>query len=275
MTYDGYIFNVLNSDGEYNGSYNDLYIIFSGTVSHSEKDFHATNVYYPVRFSNISKNGDDVSYSENAGISGNSDLLSFRYSTKGYTNPSTCYMELVESNRDKYVSEVGDGFEIYADQKTISKISDISETYRDELATDAKDIIESYVASDYGYSQGSHLNDLTIKGEYLLVAKNQGTDFEKNNKYIIVFSGTVSNDDGKFEASPIYLPVQYDGVVSFPNDEYMVTASQGILGTSIVGNYWLNTKGYVDGNQMFSDIVTANRDVYTYEVSDGLKEFGE
>ena len=54
----------------------------------------------------------------------------------------------------------------------------------------------------------------------------------------------------------------------------MTTASVGMLGYSTFADSWYNTKGYIDGTQMYSDIVTSNRENYTYEVSEGLTEFG-
>ena len=184
-----------------------------------------------------------------------------------------CYQELVEANRENYVIECGDGFEDYAEQKTISSLNDLSKDFRDKLAEDTKDFIESYAAKDY--SDDSHMKDLSLMGEYLLIAKNQGMDFVKNNKYILVYSATVYNDNDRFEPSTIYFPVEYDGIVKLPNEEYMITANIGMLGYTYIGNSSYRSKGYSDGVEMFKKLVTANRDLYTYEVSDGLKEFGE
>ena len=36
---------------------------------------------------------------------------------------------------------------------------------------------------------------------------------------------------------------------------------------------WYNTKEYTDGALMFEKRITSNRDNYTYELSDGLKQF--
>ena len=121
------------------------------------------------------------------------------------------------------------------------------------------------------YKRQTTVRDLAVAGEYLLVAKTQGTDFEKNNKYIIVYSGTVSNAEGKFGATTVYFPVEYEGVVSLPGDQFMVTETEGIVGHSKIGDssYW--TDGYVDGAEMYKAIISANRDKYTYEVSEGLK----
>lgn len=88
-------------------------------------------------------------------------------------------------------------------------------------------------------------------------------------------SATVYNDNNIFETSKIYFPVEYDGLINLPNQEYMVTESKGILGYTSIGSSWYYTDGYSDEQEMFNELVTANIDLYTYEVSDGLKEFGE
>lgn len=273
ISYAGYVFNSIKPDVEYPNDYNNLFIIYSGTVSNTEGKISPTKVYFPVRFTNILNDGTDFSYSENYGVRGSSNFGNSWYKTKGYINPLTAYMDIVEANRDTYVSESGDGFEGYAEYESISTISDISDDYRNKLAAEAKDVIESYIAEDY--SETSHATNLVLKGEYLLVSKNQGTDFGSNNRYVIVYSATISNDDGKFETTEVYFPVGYEGIVSLPNDEYMFTVYEGILGSTSIGSSWYTTKGYIDGVDMFKKIITANRESYTYEVSEGLKEFGK
>ena len=48
-----------------------------------------------------------------------------------------------------------------------------------------------------------------------------------------------------------------------------------VLGNTQFQDTWTYTNGYTDGAKMFSDLVTANRTDYSYEVSEGLKAFGE
>lgn len=181
LTYAGYIFNTIkNTDDYYYNHYNRLYIIFSGTLSNTENNFRASKVYYPVEFYDLLKSGDDVTY-DNSDIKGYSSLDNSWYSTKGYINPLVCYMELAESDRDNYKIECGDGFEKYAEQEDIEKIADISDDYKEELKADAVDAIESYISS-YSYDDYS-TTDVEYVGEYLLIAKSQASNYEKNNKY--------------------------------------------------------------------------------------------
>ncbi|MCR5556425.1 MAG: zinc ribbon domain-containing protein [Butyrivibrio sp.] len=275
IEYAGYILNsIKEADGW--GSYNDLYIIYAGTVSNSEGNFTSQKVYYPVDFKNVLKGNTGLSFESKSGITGTSYFDSSWYYTKGYINPLVCYSELVEANRDRYSTECGDGFEIFAQYDLIESLSDIGETIKTELDAEAEDTILSYTASNYDYSHYFSVANLHMVGEYLLVAKTQGTDFTKNNKYVIVYAADVSYSKRNI-ADTVYFPVEFDGIVSLPNGEHIVTARKGIVGSNYFSgnNVWYSTKGYVDGAQMYKEIVTANRDKYTYEVSDSLKEFGE
>ncbi len=214
-----------------------------------------------------------MSFDENKGIVGSSNLDGTWVGTKGYINPLTCYIEIVESNRDQYTAECGDGFEKYATYENILKLDDISEAYKKIIYEDAKDRIESYVASDY--YDDSVMEDLEYFGEYLLMAKTQGTDFGNNNRYIIVYSAMVSNTNKDIEPTQVYFPVEYDGVVKLPDDEYMVTASIGIIGNSSFPDSWYSTKGYLECREMYSSIITSNRNNYKYDISEKLKKFGD
>ena len=85
----------------------------------------------------------------------------------------------------------------------------------------------------------------------------------------------ITHEDGDFDPTPVYYPVKYDGIVQLPGDEYMISASKGIVGNSDIDDSWYSTRGYVDGKKMYDEVITANRETYKYEVSEGLKEFGE
>ncbi len=273
LEYCGYIMNSIKDASGWVDSYNDLYMIYRGDVSHSKGDFSTTKVYYPVRFKNILIDGETLTYEYKDGIMGSSSIGNTWNYTDGYVNPLTCYGDLVEKKLESYTSECGDGFEVFANYTLISSLEDIGADYKAELEADAKDRIESYVAKEY--IKGSEMKDLKLVGEYLLLAKNQGSDFANNNRYYLVYSATVSNADKKFATSTVYFPVEYSGLVSLPDGTYMMTSVGGIKGSSTFPGSYHSTKGYLDGTKMFSDLITANRENYTYIVSEGLKQFGE
>ncbi len=273
LKYVGYIYNFVKDSDSYFNYYNNIYVIYSGTVSSSAGKFPTSTVYFPVRFTNILSSDGNITYESKGGIVGNSYLGDSYYSTAGYVNPLACYIEIVEENADSYVAESGDGFEVYAEYELINNLNDISSAYKTTLQDDAITRINEYITSNY--NGGSVANDLQYIGEYLLVAKNQGTNLANNVKYIIVCSATVSNTNSRFDTTTVYFPVEYDGIVKLPGDEFMCTSVKGILGSSTLPNSWYTTKGYVSGTEMFSKIVTANRENYKYEVSENLKSFGE
>lgn len=270
LSYAGYILNVSNTTDLWLSSYNSLYLIYTGTVSNTDDSFPATKVYYPVKFSKILNAGGELSYGSLDGIQGSSSFEGGWYTTKGYINPLLCYVDVVEKNRDGYSSECGDGFEAFAEYEQVTQLADISDGYKQELYADSLNKVDSYIAN-YGSSYTAE--GLVFVGDCLLTAKNPGLNFAANNTYIVVYSALLSHANGAFEETTVYYPVVYNGIVSLPNGEYMVTESKGIQGSTGLGNIFYSTKGYTDGAQMFEKLVTANRDNYTYELSDGLKEF--
>lgn len=272
LKYSGYVMlSVKDTSSWYQMNY--LYIICSGMVSNSDGKFETTEVFFPVKFNNILKSGDSYSYESNSGICGSSNFGSSWYGTKGYTNPISGYSEIVEANRDSYNVECGGGFELYSSYQQIEKLSDISEGLKRELEAKAIDKIASYIASKYDSRYVT--SNLESVGEYLLVAKSQGNSFEKNNSFITVFKCNVIDEKNRIEPFSVYFPVAYNGIIKLTNGEYIISETKGILGRSNIPNTYSSTDGFVNGENMFRDVVTVNRDKYTYEVSEGLKPLGQ
>ena len=273
LQYAGYVFHTIRDINGYYNSFNNLYVIYRGVVTNSEGTFNDATVYYPVRFINILSGNGGFTYDSNNGIEGYRFISNTGYGTLGYINPLECYTEIVRNNENGYITEVGDGFEEYAESKEILGLTDINDEYKELLYVDAINRIENYMEKKY--YRGTKATNLKVMGEYLLIAKTQNTDFGNNNKYVVVCSATVSNSEGRFNPTTVYFPVEYDGVVKLPGDEYMYTAEIGILGNSMFQNSGMYTKGFLSGTEMYLKVVTANRDKYKHEVSEALKEFGE
>ena len=278
LKYEGYVFNCAKDVESKNINYNELYLIYSGIASSSIGKFQTTVVYFPVKFSNFVKNNSEISYKNYDGIVGKAYFANSTYQTKGYLNPYTCYQSLVTTNASIYDIKTGDGFEKFEKYELIYKLDDINEEYKASLRLDAENRVKQYISSfDSKYYK---IENLAFCGEYLLTLKTQGTDFGSNNAYIIVFSAVVTSLSDKFVTTTVFYPVEYDGLVELPDGEYICTEEEDIVGKSYFlskngYNSWYSTKGYISGTEMFSKIITANRVQYEYEVSEGLKEFGE
>lgn len=275
LEYAGYIFEAPKPDSSYWNN-NELYVIYKGTVAHAEGKFHNTAVYFPVHFYNILSTAEGISCDKDSGIMGSSRLGGSSYSTNGYVNPLVAYTELATARLAAYQVEAGDGFEVFESYTPIAAIADISAEDMASLESAALDSINTYLAD---VEEEIHANDTAVMGYYLLNLKTPGNDFSQNNRLYVVYQTTLTNDNGDFEPTPFYFAVEFDGLVNLPNGEFMYDKNVGLMGRSELprNSWWGNYRfsGYADGTVMFNELVTANRTNYSYEVSEGLKVFGE
>ena len=273
LEYAGYIFSYTKHPEDYPWYTNCIYVIYKGDVAKADNSI-SRKVYFPVCFRDLMVQEGTFSYDYKEGLTGYCYVDGVGVWTDGYVNPLSCYMDLVAYYEEDYNFECGDGFEEYASYTSISTLEDISAEYKTTLQTDAKTRVESYITDSY--DKKNEVKDLALLGEYLLIAKEQGSDFTYNNRYIAVYAGKVTNQDGKFEETTVYYPIVYNGIVALPNGEYMYMECDGLQGYSNrIGSSYYYTNGYLDGTKMFSELVTGNRESYTYVVSEGLKQFGE
>lgn len=272
LEYAGYIFGYTKHPENWPWTTNRLYVIYKADLTNAESG-NSRKIYYPVSFRNVMVQDGTFSYEEKEGLQGYSYVEGLNTWSDGYVNPLSCYLDLVAYYEEDYNFECGDGFEEYASYTSISSLEDISADYKTILQTDAKARVEEYTAK---YDEKNELKDLALLGEYLLVAKEQSSDFTYNNRYIAVYSGKLTNKDSKFKETTVYYPVVYNGVVALPGDEFMYMECDGLQGWSNrLGDSWYYTDGYLDGAKMFAELVTVNREAYTYVMSEGLKQFGE
>lgn len=274
LTYSGYVFNSQKAEAlNTYANFNNLYIIYGAMLTDSANTFEDAYVYFPVRFSNIYNIDGEFAFESGKEIKGWSNLINTYLGTAGYINPIAGYKELA-TGYEGFNVEVGDGFEKYNVDGYISSLKDIDSSYKSTLEADAQKVIEEYINT--GYAATSLVEDLKLLGEYLLIAKEQGSDYAANNKYILVYSATVSSTENNFPTSTVYFPVEYDGIVKLDKKEFICMAPKGLQGaTTYFPGTWYYTNGYLDGTVMFQKLVTANRANYTYEMTGDLKQFGE
>lgn len=271
LTYGGYVLSAVSSATDFYGTLNDLCLIYTGTVTGKEEELPATTVYYPVEFTDILSTNGEMSYDELEGIRGYASLSGYWFSTDGYLNPVVCYDDISTYYGDNYNVTSGDGFEVYGGAEAVTALSQLSDGIRTVLQTAAQEEIQAEIAD---YAEEVTASELTFVGEYLLTAKGEA-DLEDRNYYVAVFSATVSHAEGDFEPAVVYYPVGFKGLFQMPDSSFSYIELDELWGYDSFPDSYYSTEGYLDGTEMYADIITANRDSYNYEVSQGLQEFGK
>lgn len=271
LTYGGYVLSAVSSATDFYGTLNDLCLIYTGTVTGKDEELPATTVYYPVEFTDILSTNGEMSYDELEGIRGYASLSGYWFSTDGYLNPVVCYEDLATYYGDNYHVTSGDGFEVYGGAEAVTALSQLTDGIRTTLQTAAQAEIQAEIAD---YAEEVTASELTFVGEYLLTAKGE-TDLEDRNYYVAVYSATVSHAEGDFEPTVVYYPVGFKGLFQMPDESFSYIELDELWGYDSFPDSYYSTEGYLDGTEMYADIITANRDNYDYEVSEGLQEFGK
>ena len=271
LTYGGYVLSAVSSATDFYGTLNDLCLIYTGTVTGKDEELPATTVYYPVEFTDILSTNGEMSYDELEGIRGYASLSGYWFSTDGYLNPVVCYDDISTYYGDNYNVTSGDGFEVYGGAEAVTALSQLSDGIRTVLQTAAQEEIQAEIAD---YAEEVTASELTFVGEYLLTAKGEA-DLEDRNYYVAVFSATVSHAEGNFEPAVVYYPVGFKGLFQMPDSSFSYIELDELWGYDSFPDSYYSTEGYLDGTEMYADIITANRDSYKYEVSQGLQEFGK
>lgn len=156
-----------------------------------------------------------------------------------------------------------------------TQIAELTEENLAKIQAEAEDTLEAYLTS---YSDDVVAKDSKYVGAYLLTAKDQDT-WGAHNYLYVVYSATVASKDKDFKKTMVYYPVEYynvilkaDGTIEF--SDYSNIVGWSTLLTEDGDSSWYSTRGYIDGESMYKEIVTSNRDDYKYEVSEALQEFG-
>ena len=270
ISYAGYVLQV-EKHGSDSQQHNRLYLVYRGVLSHIRNAFPDTMVYFPVCYSNLMMSSEGVTYGGGDEIEGETDLTDggiFAFDTRGYTNPFTLYEDLVTTKKDELQCEAGDGMEQYDTYTPIAALSDIDERHMQLLTDRARDLITRNVESNHSSAE---LSNLSLVGECLLLAKTQGGNFRHHNRLIVVYQGTLSpTREDPFTA---YFPVEFEGLINLPGGEFMYVRESDVRGWINFMGGRFSGNGYLDGTELFKDLVTANRSDYTYELSEGMKAF--
>ena len=201
--------------------------------------------YFDIDKENELSNGDEVTLTLKDGVQ-NDFIRKFGYLPK----------------KDKYTFKVS-GLESY-----IEKLSDLKDDRLADLQKQANDEITASFASN----SDETVSDMNYVGAYLLTNKdNDG--WGAHNDIYIVYSATISSTDGSFNPTTVYLPVEFSNVTD--GDKALYGTIYGGSEIDTTDGWGTYIKGYVDGAEMYRDLISQHVDDWNYEVSDGLKGFGE
>lgn len=99
-----YILSPKEGDGD------EIFVVYTGTLKSSDGSLPDTPAFFPVEFSNVMVNGDDLDNLRDGFVSGSfeiegSDVFSYAF-TNGYKDGAEMYKDIITSNLDEYNHEV-------------------------------------------------------------------------------------------------------------------------------------------------------------------------
>ncbi len=282
LEYAGYIFRSVKSEPEWGEKNNTLLIIYKGMVSNTNNEFEPSSVLFPAEFYDFLESDEGIYYETDNIISGKSDLGITSsgwgtYSTSGYKYPANCYQDEITAYLDTYDVEFGDGIEKYKENLPLEKLDDFSEAYLDELRAEGKDRVDSFLVNKV-CTYGTKLDkEAEYVGEYLLTAKNQGTEYKENNKLILIYKAAITYKSWysgvTYSNYEMYIPVEVDGIVKLPEDEYILyDISVAPLSGDSELDYVKNCRCFDSISRIHQKYVIGNNDKYKAEASAGLLE---
>ncbi|HUM84324.1 MAG TPA: hypothetical protein PLN48_11245 [Lachnospiraceae bacterium] len=160
--------------------------------------------------------------------------------------------------------------------KYVTSISEISDDTLAAMKKETSDIVEAYIAGNY--SKTTQTSDLQYVGTYLQILKDwkQPSYGLEGNWIYIVFSATINSTENAFSQQTVYYPVRFSQLVQLSTGTQLYGSASEIQGTTFLSDKgFVYTDGYTDGKDMFKECIVAEKDNYTYEMTDGLKTFGE
>ena len=158
----------------------------------------------------------------------------------------------------------------------ITKNAELKDSTIGDLKKETSDKIEARFASETSYMTISNLN---YEGSYILTKKKMDGWSAPSYVYV-VYSATVDpteNEKEYFTSTKVFIPVKFsnliqkaDGTQIFDTD-YATMAGSTSLGNSFMAP---SICGYTDPAAMYNDIITSNKDDFTYDVGSNLQQFG-
>jgi len=184
----------------------------------------------------------------------------------------SCKVDTEEALKSGYIiKETSKNYKCEKLDSYIADLADIPSTALENIKKDVQDVIESYIAqNDYLTAE-----DYSYVGAYTLIPKS--SSYSLNNLTYVIFSAKVTSSKKTSEqenTKTVYFPVsvrnilqKVDGSTSYEKGNIRIT------GSCKVGSSYVT--GYTDGSAMYKELITAQKDRYTYKVSGDAAQFGE
>lgn len=239
-----------------------LYLVYKANVTGSENQITPVDVFYPVKFSGITKSSEGFAYQGDATVYGNSSYG--KLNTIGYVNIAKFFDSLAKVE-DEYDITIGDGFEKYkTSDASISKLADISQENKDNLKKTADAVLNNYLAKGIN---GIEITDVEYAGDGIAIHKDQTVNIENRNRYYMFYFGTVTYTNGKYEPQEVCFVVEFDGLTKSADGNITACGEASLFGRDRLENS-ATIQGYVDSDKFSNELVTANVDKYQFEISD-------
>jgi|GEM_PF-3189853 len=170
-------------------------------------------------------------------------------------------------------------FKLDKADKYITSVSEISEAFMESMKKEASDTIESSLARNW--TSTSVLGDLKYSGYYFLAKKNPSSG-ENINSLFIIYTGTDTDGNNIYETQTLFFPIEFKNLTEISSGTQLYDSKSDIIGSFHAsvpkiggGTYDYGSRGYLNGTDMFKDIVVKNKEDFTYEVSPELVQFGK
>lgn len=151
----------------------------------------------------------------------------------------------------------------------ISKLDQINEETLTSMKTQTEDMIEDYFAEN---KEKISKSDLKYEGCYMLTAKKPGY-WDGSNKVYVIYSAKVKSKTNEFDTTTIYFPVEFTNIIEYVDGtQYVDLDVRSISGdTNIYIALFDDIPGFTSKGDMYSELVSAYKDDYTSEITEGLK----
>lgn len=158
-------------------------------------------------------------------------------------------------------------YEVSGLPEYITSYDKISADFINGLKSEMEDKVYASVANSF--SSTTSVSDVKYAGYIFEVAKNLQY-YSEVNRLFVIYSGVISDSNGKFETQTVYFPVRFTNVMNV-NGEFKYDKASGVLGNSRLSNNSSYVAGYTNPLQLYIDMTKEVTENYDIESGDGFE----